>query len=74
MSNFMTFDQINSAFTALNLPLIERGMHEVLVAKGKLGAPQEQENRDNVIHRVVLSNGTGKSHIDHNAKLERRTY
>lgn len=68
--------EIEAVFVEMNLPLIERGMDEIQAAKDRLvGIGQPPSDSGQVILRMIVSNGTGKSTSakQKNAELERRS-
>jgi hypothetical protein len=62
MSYTLSRAEIEAVFVEMNLPLIERGMDEIQAAKDRLvGIGQPSSGGSQVVQRMVVSNGTGKT-------------
>lgn len=75
MRNLMNRAEIEAVFANMDLPLIERSIEEIQSAKERFGNPNTPSESGTVVHRLIVSNGTGKLTQDNknNAELERRT-
>ena len=76
MSYTLSRAEIEAVFVEMNLPLIERGMDEIQAAKDRLvGIGQPSSGGGQIVQRMVVSNGTGKttSTTQKHAELERRS-
>lgn len=63
--------EISAVFSNLGLPLVDKGIEDILQSKKQMMRDIYQTNPEN-IYRVTVSNGTGKN-VKH-ANLERSSY
>jgi hypothetical protein len=73
MSNQFTLTEINSIFSSLDIPLIEKSIDEIQVSKDNFFNRNQPQSKD---YKIVLRNGTAavvSKENKNNAKLERNT-
>lgn len=74
MRQYMSLAEVEAVFAALDLPLIDKSIEDIQTAKEEFGAPRVPDGKENYIHRVTVSDGTGvhAGERNRNAKLEQR--
>ncbi|OJY19357.1 MAG: hypothetical protein BGP02_06565 [Pandoraea sp. 64-18] len=70
MTRFMNDQDIASVFAALDLPLADKSIQDIEAAKDRFFNTGDSENGKKVVHRIVISNGTGVLKKEKNAELE----
>lgn len=70
--NNRSLADVESVFSSLGLPIIERGIDEILRAKESFGNVGGKADSPRYIHRTVISNGTNTASwgLQTNAELE----